>query len=44
MRVLVVEDVESFADEIAEGLRDEAMAVDLRQAGVEPLRRRRARP
>jgi DNA-binding response OmpR family regulator len=35
MRVLVVEDVESFADEIAEGLRDEAMAVDVAYDGLE---------
>jgi DNA-binding response OmpR family regulator len=34
MRVLVVEDVESLADDIAEGLRDEAMAVDVAYDGL----------
>ena len=35
MRVLVVEDVRSFADDIAEGLRDQAMAVDVAYDGLE---------
>lgn len=35
MRVLVVEDVRRLADDIAEGLRDEAMAVDVAYDGVE---------
>jgi DNA-binding response OmpR family regulator len=35
VRVLVVEDVRSFADDIAEGLRDQAMAVDVAYDGLE---------
>ena len=35
MRVLVVEDVRSLADDIAEGLRDQAMAVDVAYDGLE---------
>jgi DNA-binding response OmpR family regulator len=34
MRVLVVEDVRRLADDIAEGLRDQAMAVDVAYDGV----------
>jgi DNA-binding response OmpR family regulator len=35
VRVLVVEDVRRLADDIAEGLRDEAMAVDIAYDGLE---------
>jgi DNA-binding response OmpR family regulator len=35
VRVLVVEDVRRLADDIAEGLRDEAMAVDVAYDGLE---------
>jgi DNA-binding response OmpR family regulator len=35
VRVLVVEDVRSLADDIAEGLRDQAMAVDVAYDGLE---------
>ena len=35
MRVLVVEDVQRLADDIAEGLRDHGMAVDLAYDGLE---------
>ncbi len=35
MRVLVVEDVRSLADDIAEGLRDQAMAVNVAYDGLE---------
>jgi DNA-binding response OmpR family regulator len=35
MRVLVVEDVRRLADDIAEGLRDQAMAVDVAYDGLE---------
>ena len=35
MRVLVVEDVRRLADDIAEGLRDEAIAVDVAYDGLE---------
>ena len=35
MRVLVVEDVHSMADDIAEGLRDHGMAVDIAYDGLE---------
>ena len=34
MRVLVVEDARRLADDIAEGLRDQAMAVDIAYDGV----------
>lgn len=37
MRVLVVEDVESLADDIAEGLRDQAMAVDVAYDGLDAV-------
>lgn len=37
MRVLVVEDVVSFADDIAEGLRDEGMAIDVAYDGLEAV-------
>ena len=37
MRVLVVEDVPSLADDIAEGLRGEAMAVDVVYDGLEAV-------
>jgi DNA-binding response OmpR family regulator len=37
MRVLVVEDVASLADDIAEGLRDQAMAVDVAYDGLEAI-------
>ncbi len=37
MRVLVVEDVPSLADDIAEGLRGEAMAVDVVYDGLEAI-------
>jgi DNA-binding response OmpR family regulator len=35
MRVLVVEDVRRLADDIAEGLRDQGMAVDVAYDGIE---------
>ncbi|MBO0693775.1 MAG: response regulator transcription factor [Acidimicrobiaceae bacterium] len=35
MRVLVVEDVRRLADDIAEGLRDQGMAVDVAYTGVD---------
>src|ERR1700688_3158648 len=35
MRVLVVEDVQRLADDIAEGLRDQGMAVDVAYEGLE---------
>lgn len=35
MRVLVVEDVRRLADDIAEGLRDQGMAVDVAYSGVD---------
>jgi DNA-binding response OmpR family regulator len=35
MRLLVVEDVRSLADDIAEGLRDEGMGVDIAYDGLE---------
>jgi len=35
MRVLVVEDVRRLADDIAEGLRDQGMAVDVTYDGLE---------
>ena len=35
MRVLVVEDVRRLADDIAEGLRDDGMAVDVAYTGLE---------
>lgn len=35
MRVLVVEDVRRLADDIAEGLRDQSMAVDVAYTGVD---------
>ena len=35
MRVLVVEDVTSLADDIAEGLRDNGFAVDVAYDGVD---------
>jgi DNA-binding response OmpR family regulator len=35
VRVLVVEDVRSLADDIAEGLRDQAMAVDVAYDGLD---------
>ena len=35
MRVLVVEDVRSLADDIAEGLRDQGFAVDVAYNGVD---------
>jgi DNA-binding response OmpR family regulator len=35
VRILVVEDVRRLADDIAEGLRDEAMAVDVAYDGLE---------
>ncbi len=35
MRVLVVEDVRRLADDIAEGLRDQGMAVDVAYDGLE---------
>jgi DNA-binding response OmpR family regulator len=34
MRVLVVEDVRRLADDIAEGLRDQGMAVDVAYDGT----------
>ena len=34
MRLLVVEDVRSLADDIAEGLRDEGIAVDVAYDGL----------
>jgi DNA-binding response OmpR family regulator len=37
MRVLVVEDVRRLADDIAEGLRDQGMAVDVAYDGVDAL-------
>ncbi len=37
MRVLVVEDARRLADGIAEGLRDEGMAVDLSYDGTDAL-------
>lgn len=37
MRVLVVEDVQRLADDIAEGLRDQAMAVDVAYDGLEAV-------
>jgi DNA-binding response OmpR family regulator len=37
VRVLVVEDVVSFADDIAEGLRDEGIAVDVAYDGLEAV-------
>lgn len=37
MRVLVVEDVHRLADDIAEGLRDQAMAVDVAYDGLEAV-------
>ena len=39
MRVLVVEDARRLADGIAEGLRDEGMAVDLCYDGSDALSR-----
>ena len=50
MRVLVVEDEPEFANLIAEGLRDQGMAVDIAYDGLagaskaqrQPLRRNRA--
>ena len=35
MRLLVVEDVRSLADDIAEGLRDEGIAVDVTYDGLD---------
>ncbi|HEX3425527.1 MAG TPA: response regulator [Acidimicrobiales bacterium] len=35
MRVLVVEDVPRLADDIAEGLRDQGMAVDIAYNGLD---------
>jgi len=35
MRILVVEDVQSVADDIAEGLRDEGFAVDVAYDGLD---------
>jgi DNA-binding response OmpR family regulator len=35
MRVLVIEDVRRLADDIAEGLRDQGMAVDVAYDGLE---------
>jgi len=40
MRVLVVEDVRRLAEDIAEGLRDQGMAVDIAYTGLD--RRRQA--
>jgi DNA-binding response OmpR family regulator len=37
MRVLVVEDVRRLADDIAEGLRDQGMAVDVTYDGIEAM-------
>ncbi len=37
MRVLVVEDVRRLADDIAEGLRDQGMAVDVAYDGIEAV-------
>jgi len=37
MRILIVEDVARFANEIAEGLRDQGMAVDVAYDGTEDL-------
>jgi DNA-binding response OmpR family regulator len=37
MRILVVEDVARFANEIADGLRDQGMAVDVAYDGNEAL-------
>ena len=35
MRVLVAEDARSLADRVAEGLRDQGMAVDIARDGLE---------
>jgi DNA-binding response OmpR family regulator len=37
MRILIVEDVARFANEIADGLRDQGMAVDVAYDGNEAL-------
>jgi DNA-binding response OmpR family regulator len=39
VRVLVVEDVRRLADDIAEGLRDQGMAVDVAYDGIEAARK-----
>ncbi|WP_257033606.1 response regulator [Streptomyces sp. Ag109_G2-15] len=36
MRVLVVEDARSLAEVVAEGLRDQGMAVDVAHGGLAP--------
>jgi DNA-binding response OmpR family regulator len=44
MRVLVVEDVQRLADDIAEGLRDQGMAVDVSYHGLDAVEKLNVHP